>query len=191
MRSIGSHRSPPISFGRSRAGSRPASRWLCPSTTLLCVLGAAFSLSCSEGDGRATARDFETDSVAAALEAEMAKFPERYAEEPVDVVDVRDVKALVERGADVVIIDAREPEAYAAGHLPGAVNYPYGNWLEEGKPLPPRDRDLIVYCNNQDCPISRLWAEQAVQRGYVRLRHMKAGLAGWREAGYPVDEGKS
>jgi rhodanese-related sulfurtransferase len=131
----------------------------------------------------------DPDTVAAALEAELARYPERYAHEPFPLVSVADVEALLQRGADVVVIDARDPVSYARGHLPGAVSIPFGNWLEEGKPLPPQDRDLIVYCNNLDCPISRLWSEQAVQRGYTRVRHMKAGLAGWQEAGLPVEKG--
>ena len=131
----------------------------------------------------------EADSFAAALEAEMARHPERYAEEPVPLVSVAEVRDLLASRADALVIDAREPESYARGHVPGAVNIPYGNWLEEGLPLPPRDRDLVVYCNNQDCPIGRLWAEQAVQRGYTRLRHMKPGFRGWQEAGLPVVTG--
>ena len=137
----------------------------------------------------ATAPD--RDSVAAALEAELSRYPERYAREPFPLVSVADVKALLDRGADVLVIDARDPVSYARGHLPGALSVPFGNWLEEGKPLPSRDRDLIVYCNNLDCPISRLWSEQAAQRGYTRVRHMKAGLAGWQEAGLPVEKGPS
>ncbi|MFN2432437.1 MAG: rhodanese-like domain-containing protein [Gemmatimonadota bacterium] len=159
-----------------------------------CLAAAIFlslAVGCGRGDAEARRATAEPDSVAAALEAEMAKFPERYAEEPVALVSVDEVRQLVEDGADVLLVDAREPESYARGHVPGALNFPYGNWLEEGAPLPPADRDLIVYCNNQDCPIGRLWAEQAVQRGYTRLRHMKAGFKGWEEAGLPVATGTS
>ena len=145
----------------------PASR-----LPLIALCAAALALSCGETEagprprgapvadapvGAATAA-LDPDTVAAALEAEMAKYPERYAHEPFPLVSVADVEALLQRGADVVVIDARDPVSYARGHLPGAVSIPFGNWLEEGKPLPPQDRDLIVYCNNLDCPISRLWS---------------------------------
>ncbi len=169
-------------------------------------LAAVLVLSCGETEagsrqGRAGSADApaarpaspvalpDRDSVASALEAEMAKYPERYVREPFPLVSVAEVEALIKRQADVVVIDARDPVSYGRGHLPGALSIPFGNWLEEGKPLPPRDRDLIVYCNNLDCPISRLWSEQAAQRGYTRVRHMKAGLAGWQEAGLPVEKG--
>ncbi len=151
---------------------------------VLCVLSAG----CGQGKAGERAAQVEPDSVAAALEAEMSKYPERYAEEPVPVIEVAEVRALMQSG-DVVVVDAREPEAYARGHLRGSVNVPYGNWLEDGKPLPPKDRDVIVYCNSQDCPIGRLWAGQAVQRGYTRVRHMKAGFRGWQEAGLDVATG--
>lgn len=130
-----------------------------------------------------------SDDVASALEAEMAKYPERYAKEPFPLVSVEQVKDLLDRQVDVVLVDARDPQSYARAHLPGALSIPFGNWLEEGESLPPKDRDLIVYCNNLDCPISRLWSEQAAQHGYTRVRHMKAGLAGWEQAGLPVEKG--
>lgn len=156
---------------------------------LMLIAAGLVAEGCGRGDASPERARAERDSVAAALEAEMARFPERFAEEPVPVVEVAEVRSLLESGADVLLVDAREPEAYARGHLPGAVNVPYGNWLEEGKPLPPRDRDIVVYCNNRDCPIGRLWSGQAVQKGYTRVRHMKAGFAGWQEAGLPVETG--
>jgi rhodanese-related sulfurtransferase len=142
---------------------------------------AAGQLTAAEGPAR--------DSVAGALEAELARYPERYASEPFPLVSVPEVKEMLDRHADLVVVDARDSVSYARGHLPGAVNVPFGNWLEEGRLLPPKDRDLIVYCNNRDCPIARLWSEKAVQYGYTRVRHMKAGFAGWREAGLPVETG--
>ncbi len=180
----------PRGFVTSKSHGTPGGRSLgSGAPRAFVVLAAAVLLGhgCGEGGARTATPIPERDSVAAALEAEMARFPERYAEEPVPLVEVGEVRELLERGADLLVVDAREPESYRRGHLPGAVNYPYGNWLEEGKPLPPRDRDLIVYCNNQDCPIGRLWSEQAVQRGYTRVRHMKAGFAGWEAQGLPVE----
>ena len=158
------------------------------------LAAALLTASCGERAADAAgSRSAETDSIVAALEAavaaDRARHPERYAEEPVPVVEVEEVAALLREGADVLVVDAREPEAYARGHLPGAVNFPYANWLQEGKPLPPRDRDIVVYCNNRDCPIGRVWSQQAVERGYTRVRHMKAGFAGWQEAGLDVETG--
>jgi rhodanese-related sulfurtransferase len=166
------------------------------------LMAVAASFSCGEGRAgqprdpaaaRATstapAAQPDADSVAQALEAELKRYPERYAAERFPLVGVAEVKELLDRKADVVIVDARDPVSYGRGHLPGAASYPFGNWLEPGMPLPPRDRDLIVYCNNQDCPISRLWSEQAAQHGYTRVRHMKPGLAGWEAAGLPVERG--
>jgi rhodanese-related sulfurtransferase len=165
------------------------------------VVGVALALAgACRGDGPggrssppggqlAAAESPERDTVAAALEAELARYPERYARDPFPLVSVREVEQMLDGKADVLVVDARDPVSYARGHLPGAANYPFGNWLEEGRPLPPKDRDLVVYCNNQDCPIARLWSEKAIQQGYARVRHMKAGYQGWRDAGLPVETG--
>lgn len=44
---------------------------------------------------------------------------------------------------DCILIDVREPYRYQEGHLPGAVNYPYG-MVKEGEQ---KGKKMIVYCD--------------------------------------------
>ena len=47
-----------------------------------------------------------------------------------------------------VIIDVREPEEYADGHVSGALNIPPSKLLEGAKELAnvPKDTEIILYC---------------------------------------------
>lgn len=47
-----------------------------------------------------------------------------------------------------VIIDAREPEEYAGGHVEGAINIPPATLMNGAKELNdiPKDAEIVVYC---------------------------------------------
>jgi rhodanese-related sulfurtransferase len=52
-----------------------------------------------------------------------------------------------DEGNDPFIISVRKPEHYAKGHIPGAVNIPFGDIAKNGTlNALPRDRIIVVYC---------------------------------------------
>ncbi len=89
-------------------------------------------------------------------------------------------------GADVVI-DVREPDEFAAGHLPGAVNIPRGLLefrLSAAEALQRRDLKVIVYCKTGGR--SALAACAMQDMGYLDLRSMAGGFDAWAAAGGEV-----
>lgn len=64
---------------------------------------------------------------------------------PMDV-SLAAMRSLV-RDPSVVVLDVLSPEAYAAAHLPGAINIPAAR-LRDRVPveLPDRDRPIVAYC---------------------------------------------
>ncbi len=59
-----------------------------------------------------------------------------------------DINAGVERAAqdpNALLLDVREPDEYAYGHVPGSLNYPLSS-LEEF--LPEKGHPLYVYCQS-------------------------------------------
>jgi len=90
-----------------------------------------------------------------------------------------------------LVVDARDSEEFAGGHVPGAVNVSSEavlTGMEDVSRLP-RDRDLLLYCSNLACPKSKDLAKGLTEMGYTRLSVMPEGLDGWIAAGGPV-EGK-
>jgi rhodanese-related sulfurtransferase len=52
-----------------------------------------------------------------------------------------------DKSNDPFIISVRKPEDYAKGHVPGAVNIPFGDIAKNGTlNALPRDRKIVVYC---------------------------------------------
>lgn len=52
---------------------------------------------------------------------------------------------------DVLLLDARSKDAYARGHIEGAVNLPFTDFTAESLAAtigPDRNRKILIYCNN-------------------------------------------
>ena len=98
--------------------------------------------------------------------------------------------AKIERGDDVVLVDARSPMAFAQSHLPGAVNLPL-IWVDEQarRRIPDGDAEIVVYCEGADCHSSDEVAARLLQLGYVNVSHYEEGHRGWCDAGLALDEG--
>lgn len=92
--------------------------------------------------------------------------------------------------AGALVVDAREREAFAAGHIPGAVNVPYEEALREPavlEKLDARGRPVIVYCSGGTCESSRMLADLMV-RDFAMRRVLvyEGGFAEWAKSGKPV-----
>lgn len=87
-------------------------------------------------------------------------------------------------------VDARDPDEFAAGHVPGALNIPAEALLmglDQAAAGLPQDKPLLVYCGNISCPKSREVAEGLKGLGYKDLAVMPEGFEGWKAAGGPVE----
>lgn len=90
------------------------------------------------------------------------------------------------RKADV-LIDVREADEFAAGHLPGAVLVPRGllEFKLSGTPaLSGRDLKVVLYCKTSG---RAALAAQAMQSmGYLNVSSVAGGFDAWAAAGKPV-----
>lgn len=88
--------------------------------------------------------------------------------------------------ADIAVIDARSREAYAAGHIPGAVSLPH----REMNPASTAGLDFakvyVVYCDGIGCNGSTKGAYQLARLGF-RVKELLGGLDWWRRDGHPVE----
>ena len=88
---------------------------------------------------------------------------------------------------DAVVIDVREADEFAAGHLPGAVHIARGllEFKLSGDPgLSARDLKLVVYCKTGGR--AALAACTLHDMGYLHVKSIAGGFDGWAGAGKPV-----
>ena len=110
-------------------------------------------------------------------------FTARDALEPVSRDELIDRTA---RG-DVVILDVRPPEEFAAGHIPGALSVPLDR-LDATLARLPKRTQIVAYCRGPYCVLAPQAVEQLRAKGY-KARRLAEGMPEWRLAGLPVAVG--
>jgi glyoxylase-like metal-dependent hydrolase (beta-lactamase superfamily II) len=90
---------------------------------------------------------------------------------------------------DLTVLDVRERDAYEAGHIPGARLLPRGQLeLRVNEELPDPTRRILTCCELGR--VSTLAAATLRELGFTRAVALDGGVKAWREAGYPVKQGK-
>ncbi len=108
------------------------------------------------------------------------------AEQECPVITVADLKAAID-AKTVTVIDCNGTETYAAGHVPGAIDF-QANGAKLASLLPTSKTALIVsYCGGPQCGAYKRGCEAVVALGYTNVKHLKAGISGWKEAKQPVE----
>ena len=90
------------------------------------------------------------------------------------------------RDADV-LVDVRETDEFAAGHVPGAVHISRGmlEFRFSGVPaLQPRDLKVVLYCKTSGR--AALAAAALHDMGYLNVQSIAGGFDAWAAAGKPV-----
>ena len=88
----------------------------------------------------------------------------------------------------VTIIDVNGPRSFANGHIPGAIEF--STQRKDLKNLLPKKKDTLVvaYCGGPSCRAYLKGANAAAKLGYTNVRHLSAGISGWKKAGKKVDK---
>jgi hydroxyacylglutathione hydrolase len=86
--------------------------------------------------------------------------------------------------SEVVVLDTRWADEYAAGHLPGSRNIPLGHLPERLAELPV-DHPVLVYCaGGTRSPIA---ASLLTAHVHAPVIEMQDGFEAWQRAGFPVE----
>lgn len=85
----------------------------------------------------------------------------------------------------LILLDVREKDAFAAGHIPGARHLPRGQLeLRVNTELPDPTQRILVAC--EFGRISTLAAATLRELGYTKAAALDGGIKAWRESGLPL-----
>ncbi|HEY1416307.1 MAG TPA: molybdopterin-synthase adenylyltransferase MoeB, partial [Myxococcaceae bacterium] len=82
-----------------------------------------------------------------------------------------------------VLLDVREPDETAEGHLPGALLVPRGNLELRIERMVGREREVVVYCAGGVRSV--LAARTLLDLGYARVSSLAGGYGRWSDLGLP------
>jgi rhodanese-related sulfurtransferase len=99
-----------------------------------------------------------------------------------------EVKALIDKGMEVQIIDLRKPEHFAEGHIPGSLNILLPD-LEASSSELDRDVPTVVYCYDFGCRFATHAGLKMARAGFA-VSELVGGYEAWVKRGYRVETKK-
>jgi rhodanese-related sulfurtransferase len=102
-------------------------------------------------------------------------------------IAIKDLKAAIEK-KQVTVIDVNGTDSYREGHIPTAINFEDAE-KDLAKVLP-KDKDalIVAYCGGPQCGAYQAAAKKAVALGYTNVKHLSAGISGWKGAGEKTEK---
>lgn len=100
-------------------------------------------------------------------------------------VSPADLQARLEGGEQIVIIDVREPNEWAAGLIPGAHPVPRGVLESQVDGRLPLDATVVLYCAGGGR--SALAARSLQEMGFSGIENLDGGFDAWARSGLPVE----
>ena len=89
------------------------------------------------------------------------------------------------RQGEVIVIDVRPEEEFAAGHLPYARSLPLTELKKRLQQLP-KDKPVVAYCRGPFCLMAHDAVALLQKQGY-RAQNLEDGVAEWRARGLPIE----
>jgi rhodanese-related sulfurtransferase len=104
-------------------------------------------------------------------------------------ISIADLKKAIE-DRKVTIIDVNGSSSFKAGHVPTAIDFS-ADKADLAKKLP-ADKDALVvaYCGGPSCSAYKAAATAAEKLGYKNIKHLSAGISGWKSAGEKLETPK-
>ncbi|MBM3566741.1 MAG: rhodanese-like domain-containing protein [Alphaproteobacteria bacterium] len=112
------------------------------------------------------------------------------ARQAIKTIDMAGFRKVVDNPGKALIVDVREPNEYAAGHVPGAINVPRGVlefqiWKHVGFPdKTDTAKEMYLYCaTGGRCSLA---AKSLKDLGFTNAVAVPMALAEWAKAGHPL-----
>lgn len=99
-----------------------------------------------------------------------------------------EVRAALDAGQRMILLDARAPSDWAAGHIVGAVPFPFYDATQLIEHIPDRDTWVVAYCACPHAASGRV-VDQLRAAGHMRSAVLDEGIAWWIQQGYPTERG--
>ena len=103
-------------------------------------------------------------------------------------ISISDLKSAIE-AKKVTLIDVNGTRSWERGHIPGALDFQAHK--EKLASVLPKDKNALVvaYCGGPQCMAYKEAAQAAKELGYKNVKHLSAGISGWKESGQKTQQG--
>lgn len=103
--------------------------------------------------------------------------------ENLPLLSVHQLKAKIDRGEELVVLDARGQDEWESGHIKGALHIYVGH-LEQSLAEVPKDKPVAVICSVGHR--AGLGASILLRAGYQQVYNVLGSVKAWKSAGFPT-----
>ena len=108
------------------------------------------------------------------------------ANNPKTSIEPVELKRALDGGNHIVVLDVRDREDYAQGHIPGSRNIPFDELdVRAGNELSGSDL-IVIYCRCADDGLSKMASESLRRQSFRQAMVLNGGLDAWRQSGLPT-----
>ena len=101
-------------------------------------------------------------------------------------IDSGDLRAALDEGQELVIVDGRSSEAYELEHIPGAISIPHRSISQATLAGLSRTPLYVAYCDGIGCTASTKTAIKLASAGF-RVKELIGGLDWWKRDNHPTE----
>jgi rhodanese-related sulfurtransferase len=108
--------------------------------------------------------------------------------ETIPDISIGELKTAI-AGKSVTLLDANGTDMYREAHIPGAINFEAS--ADQLQNVLPKDKSalIVAYCGGPKCMAYKAAAAKALEMGYTNVKHLPAGISGWKSAGEKIETG--
>ncbi len=96
-----------------------------------------------------------------------------------------ELERMLQQGEAVNVVDVRDADDYAEGHIPGSVNLPRDQW-GTSKGLR-KDKINVLYCYTHVCHLAAAAALEFAGKGYP-VMELEGGWRTWKDGGFDIEK---
>ena len=108
-------------------------------------------------------------------------------------IKAKELKQLIDKKSELIIVDTRDGEKFKNGHIKGAINVQFDpsgdpNLRKMSLMALPMDKLIIVYCGSEDEKIAAGLVMDLFDMGcdMDNLKILSGGITVWKKDGYPL-----
>ena len=102
-------------------------------------------------------------------------------------ISIDELKTLMQQDA-VLIVDVRDPESFAKGRIPGAINIDYTQILKEGGKFAGETRIIVAYCACANEMTAARASVDLAAKGIAGAKALKGGWDEWVQRGEKIEK---
>ena len=122
----------------------------------------------------------------AGINHEFKKTIDSYLSGKVDYMTVEELKQILDKSEDIIILDTREIEEFNVSHIPGAVFMGYKNWNKSLINEIDQNKKVVLYCSIGYR--SEKIGKKLKRAGFNHVYNLYGSIFAWVNAGHQVHD---